>query len=61
MMAATEQDKQATGGDGRGKRKELKVFLFLTVVVAPVMAVMIVGGYGLMVWIYQMIAGPPTQ
>jgi nitrate reductase NapE len=60
-MAATEQDKQATGGDSRGKRKELMVFLFLTVVVAPVMAVMIVGGYGLMVWIYQMIAGPPTQ
>lgn len=45
--------------ESRTKRKELVVFLFLTVVVAPVLAVMTVGGYGLMVWIYQMFAGPP--
>lgn len=42
------------------KRNELKVFLFLTVVLWPIMAVAIVGTYGLIVWLYQMIAGPPT-
>lgn len=39
---------------------ELKAFLFLTVVMAPVLAGVIIGSYGLAVWIYQMIAGPPT-
>lgn len=41
------------------KRREFWSFLFLTVVLAPVISVMIVGGYGFLVWIYQMIAGPP--
>lgn len=41
------------------KRRELLSFLFLTVVLAPALAVIIVGGYGFLVWVYQMIAGPP--
>jgi nitrate reductase NapE len=35
------------------------MFLFLTVVLAPVLAVAIVGGYGFLIWMYQLIAGPP--
>ena len=35
------------------------MFLFLTVVLAPVLAVAVVGGYGFVVWILQMIYGPP--
>ena len=42
------------------KRSERKAFLFLTVVMAPVLAGVIIGTYGLMVWIYQMFMGPPT-
>lgn len=42
------------------KKSELKAFLFLTVVMAPVLAGVIIGTYGLMVWIYQMLMGPPT-
>jgi periplasmic nitrate reductase NapE len=42
------------------RRSELKAFLFLTVVMAPVIAGVIIGTYGLAVWIYQMFAGPPT-
>lgn len=42
------------------KKQELGVFLFLTVVLAPLLAVVIVGGYGLLFWIYQLFAGPPT-
>ena len=43
------------------KKSELKAFLFLTVVMAPLLAGAIVATYGLAVWIYQMIAGPPTS
>ena len=42
-----------------GRRRELLAFLFLTVVLAPVLAVAVVGGWGFLVWIYQMIYGPP--
>lgn len=41
------------------RRQELLVFLFLAVVLAPILAVAIVGSYGFAVWIYQMIFGPP--
>jgi nitrate reductase NapE len=41
------------------KRREWGLFLFLTVVLAPLLAVGIVGGYGFLVWMYQLIAGPP--
>ena len=41
------------------RTEELRSFLFFTVVMAPVLAVMIVGGYGFLVWMYQLVAGPP--
>jgi periplasmic nitrate reductase NapE len=41
------------------KTEEFRTFIFLTVIMAPVLAVMTVGGYGFIVWVYQMIAGPP--
>jgi nitrate reductase NapE len=43
------------------KKSELKAFLFLTVVMAPAIAGIVIGTYGLCVWIYQMFAGPPTS
>ena len=42
------------------KTEEWRTWLFLTVVLAPVLAVAIVGSYGLVVWIIQLFAGPPT-
>jgi len=39
---------------------ELLTFLFLTVVLAPVASVAIVGGYGFIVWMSQLILGPPV-
>lgn len=42
------------------KKLELNAFLFLTVVLAPLVSVMLVGGFGLLIWLYQLIAGPPT-
>ncbi len=41
------------------KKRELRVFLFLTVFLAPLLSVAIVGGYGLLIWISHMIGGPP--
>ena len=41
------------------KAQELRSFLFLSVVMAPVLAGIIVAGYGFLVWMYQLIAGPP--
>ena len=43
------------------KRRELLGFFFLTVIFAPALAVAIVGGYGFLVWIYQLVQGPPTS
>ena len=40
--------------------EELRSFLFFTIVMAPVLAVIVVGGYGFLVWMYQLVAGPPT-
>ena len=44
----------------QGRRNELLLFLFITVVLFPVLSVLIVGGYGFGVWIWQMFSGPPT-
>ena len=42
------------------KKKELNAFIFLTVILAPLLAVAIVGGYGLLIWLYQFFTGPPA-
>ena len=39
------------------KAQEIKVFLFMTVVLAPILAVATVGGYGFIVWMYQLFTG----
>ena len=38
-------------------QEELRTFLFLTVAMAPILAVVIVGGYGFAVWMYQLVTG----
>ena len=40
-------------------REEWRSFLFFTIVMAPMLAVILVGGYGFLIWVYQMFAGPP--
>lgn len=41
------------------RRRELGVFLLLTVALAPIVSVALVGGLGFSIWIYQLFAGPP--
>lgn len=38
---------------------ETKVFLFITVVLFPLLSIALVGGLGLTIWLTQMIFGPP--
>ena len=41
------------------KAQELRAFLLLAVLMGPVLAVIVVGGYGFLVWMFQLLAGPP--
>jgi nitrate reductase NapE len=50
---------RATAVDDADKKLETRSFLLLVVVLAPVLAVAIVGGYGFLVWFSQMFFGPP--
>lgn len=40
-------------------RKELLAFLVLAFGIWPVLAVGLVGGYGFLVWMWQIVFGPP--
>jgi nitrate reductase NapE len=43
----------------KGRRQELAVFLILAVLIWPFIAVGVVGGFGFLVWMWQIIFGPP--
>jgi len=49
-----------TDATSNDRTAELRSFLFLTIVMMPLLAVVIVGGYGFLVWMYQILAGPPS-
>jgi periplasmic nitrate reductase NapE len=42
-----------------GRRAELAVFLLLAVVIWPFLSIAFVGGYGFLVWMWQIVFGPP--
>lgn len=41
------------------KSQELKLFLFIILLLFPLLAIAVVGGYGFMVWMMQIVTGPP--
>ena len=41
------------------RRSELLVFAILAILIWPVVAVGVVGGWGFAVWMYQQMYGPP--
>jgi nitrate reductase NapE len=41
------------------RREELFAFVVLAVMIWPVVAVGVVGGYGFVVWMSQLVFGPP--
>ena len=46
---------------GSTKGEEARAFLLITAVLAPALAVSIVVGYGFLVWMLQLIMGPPGR
>jgi nitrate reductase NapE len=41
------------------RREELIVFLTLAALIWPIVAVGVVGGYGFLIWMFQLVLGPP--
>ncbi|GAA5317637.1 MAG: hypothetical protein AseanaTS_28420 [Candidatus Pelagadaptatus aseana] len=42
------------------RQRELRLFLFIVVVLFPILSVVLMGGYGFIVWMSQLLSGPPT-
>ncbi|MGJ3258923.1 MAG: periplasmic nitrate reductase, NapE protein [Rhodospirillales bacterium] len=59
MNTSTQGSADATPEPARSRQRELVTFLTATFVVIPGLAVAFVGGYGFVVWAFQMIFGPP--
>jgi nitrate reductase NapE len=57
-MSRSEEAEMMSSGRSR-RRSEVLTFLFLTIFLAPILAVGIVGGTGFVIWMYQLVAGPP--
>ena len=58
-MVELSQDDTPHQQSPTGRRSELIVFAIIAAVIWPIVAVAVVGGYGFLVWISQMILGPP--
>lgn len=43
----------------KSRRRELLAFLVLAFGIWPIVAVGVVGGYGFLVWMWQIVFGPP--
>lgn len=56
-MTSNTADRAVTSD--RQKKRDLYMFLFLTVVLAPALSVAIVGAIGFAIWMIQLFAGPP--
>jgi nitrate reductase NapE len=52
-------DTSMPGNRSRLRRRELLTFVLLAFGIWPVVAVGVVGGYGFLVWMFQIIYGPP--
>lgn len=52
-------EKDAGMSDRPSSRAEFLVFAIIAALIWPVVAVGVVGGYGFLVWMYQIIFGPP--
>ncbi|MFW3615759.1 periplasmic nitrate reductase, NapE protein [Billgrantia antri] len=57
--SSSRKRKPQTPEERQEKKRELLVFLFLAGILFPILAVLVVSGYGFAVWIFQIFAGPP--
>lgn len=58
-MIANESENQPSSVTAATKRGEILAFLVLAVLIWPIIAVGVVGGYGFLVWMWQVVFGPP--
>ena len=42
------------------RKREFRVFLFITVVLFPILSIILVGGMGFLIWMSQIVFGPPS-
>ncbi|ODT21192.1 MAG: periplasmic nitrate reductase, NapE protein [Kaistia sp. SCN 65-12] len=60
MQHSTDNPTAVSDADRPARRRsELVTFFILAFGIWPILAVAAVGGFGFMVWMYQIIAGPP--
>lgn len=52
-MASDIEDRGTTRGE------EIRAFALLALILVPVLSILFVAGYGFVVWMWQMLAGPP--
>ncbi|MFO7993154.1 MAG: periplasmic nitrate reductase, NapE protein [Marinobacter sp.] len=52
-------DDQPASIQEQRQKFELRLFVFLIVFLFPTLSVAVVGGYGFIVWISQILMGPP--
>lgn len=50
---------QPVSSQEQRKMHELRLFIFLIVFLFPILSVAVVGGYGFIVWMSQILMGPP--
>lgn len=58
-MTSAEQNPSEQTAPPSTRGEELFAFLVLAVLIWPIIAVGIVGGYGFIVWMSQLVLGPP--
>lgn len=56
---STEPDLTSASTDAITKSDEQKAFLFLAVLLAPILSFVLVGSYGFLIWMSQLLLGPP--
>ena len=60
MIDASRTDPNVHGDSSSAtRRQELTVFVIIAALIWPFVAVGLVGGYGFLVWMSQIILGPP--
>lgn len=52
-------DDQPASTQEQRQKYELRLFVFLIVFLFPILSVAVVGGYGFIVWMSQILMGPP--
>ena len=58
-MTPIEHHTSEHDGPRNSRREELFAFFVLAVLIWPIIAVGVVGGYGFLVWMSQLVFGPP--